>query len=435
LEKDALQIPFFENLAPGVFKYGTVVLVEFQSDSLWYDTAYTIAAQALRSKIKTDFHVFQHPPEDVRNALVKLGLEVRKFEKQNRFRIIDSYTLQIGLGKAEVVEPYGFVSRSLKMSDWMTQMYGVLSRSQERSLIHIDENDSILLNYNTESEVLDFFRRTYTASRMKGFTFLYSVLSGVHSDSFYKQFESFADVVLDFERQEQSGSVNQLVRLRIARGSSKYYSKWRILRRLDSGEVQLTETDKDLRGAETRASTSRKLAAIVFTDIVGYSSLSQKDERLAHELLIKHRKLLRPLFSEHNGKEVKTIGDAFLIEFASALDAVNCAIEVQKALYERNLVTPPEERIVLRIGIHLGDVIHEQGDVYGDAVNIASRIEPLAEPGGISISEQVCAQVKNKIGLRVVKKGLVRLKNIHEPMTVYEPILPWAGRKEKGKKY
>src|SRR4051794_539401 len=126
------------------------------------------------------------------------------------------------------------------------------------------------------------------------------------------------------------------------------------------------------------ATEQRKLAAIMFTDMVGYSALAQRDERLALNLLEEHRELLREIFPRFNGTEIKTIGDAFLIEFQSALAAAECGIEIQRTLEQRNHEVPAERRIELKIGIHLGDVVHRGGDVYGDGVNIASRIEPLA---------------------------------------------------------
>src|ERR1700752_2771179 len=141
------------------------------------------------------------------------------------------------------------------------------------------------------------------------------------------------------------------------------------------------------------ATEQRKLSAIMFTDMVGYSALSQRDDNLALELLEEHRQLLREIFPRFHGTEIKTIGDAFLVEFQSALEAAQCALEIQRTLAKRNHDVSPERRIELRIGIHVGDVMHREGDVYGDGVNIASRIQPVAGIGGICISVDVERQV------------------------------------------
>jgi TolB-like protein/tetratricopeptide (TPR) repeat protein len=167
----------------------------------------------------------------------------------------------------------------------------------------------------------------------------------------------------------------------------------------------------------------RRLAAIMFTDVVGYSRLTQTNEPLALELLEEHRGILRPIFANHGGAEVKTIGDAFLVEFKSALDAVLCAVDLQRSLKERNDAVSPLRRLEMRIGIHLGDVIHTQNDVYGDAVNFASRIEPLADPGGVCVSQQVFDHIRNKTNLRIEKVGDVNLKNIELPVGLYRLVM------------
>jgi len=172
------------------------------------------------------------------------------------------------------------------------------------------------------------------------------------------------------------------------------------------------------------ASGERRLAAIMFTDVVGFTRLSQANESLALELLEEHRRLLRPTISAHGGVEVKTMGDSFLVEFKSALDAVLGAVETQHKMGERNEGVLPTRKLELRVGIHVGDVVHEAGDIYGDAVNIASRIEPLAEPGGVCISQQVFDQIRNKTKLEIEKVGEVGLKNLELPLAVYKVKLP-----------
>jgi adenylate cyclase len=169
----------------------------------------------------------------------------------------------------------------------------------------------------------------------------------------------------------------------------------------------------------------RKLAAIMFTDMVGYSALSQRDEKLAQELLEEHRRLLREIFPRFNGTEIKTIGDAFLVEFGSALEAAQCAIEIQRTLAKRNADIAPDRRIELKIGIHIGDVVHRGGDVYGDGVNIASRIEPVAGPGGICVSMDVERQIRNTLEARFEKLAPTELKNISVPMDLFRIVLPW----------
>src|SRR5689334_7054042 len=169
----------------------------------------------------------------------------------------------------------------------------------------------------------------------------------------------------------------------------------------------------------------RKLAAIMFTDMVGYSALAQRDDKLALELLEEHRELLRKIFAEFNGTEIKTIGDGFLVEFNSALEAAQCAIAIQRALAKRNADAPAERQIQVRIGVHIGDVVHRGGDVYGDGVNIASRIEQLAGAGGICVSMDVERQIRNAIETRFEKLAPTELKNISVPMDLFRIVLPW----------
>jgi len=164
----------------------------------------------------------------------------------------------------------------------------------------------------------------------------------------------------------------------------------------------------------------RRLAAIAFTDLVGYTKRTQRDEQAALGLLEVHNALLRSGLERHKGREVKTIGDSFLLEFESALEAVRYAIETQRAVAEHNSAKDPSSRFQVRIGIHVGDVVERKGDLLGDAVNIASRIQGFAGPGGICLSEQVYSQVRNKVRSNQFQKlSAQTLKNVDVPVDLY----------------
>jgi adenylate cyclase len=163
----------------------------------------------------------------------------------------------------------------------------------------------------------------------------------------------------------------------------------------------------------------------MFTDLVGFTALSQRNESLALSILDQQREVLRPIFNKHGGREVRTMGDSFLVDFPSALSAVKSAYEIQKTTRELNNSLTEERRVHLRIGIHLGDVVESQGDISGDAVNVASRIESLAENGGVCLTRQVYDQVQNKFDLTLTSLGPKSLKNVKTPVEVYKMVMPW----------
>lgn len=168
---------------------------------------------------------------------------------------------------------------------------------------------------------------------------------------------------------------------------------------------------------------NRRLAAIAIADVVGYSRLMEADEAGTLAALKERRKLiLEPVVREHGGRIVKFMGDGVLIEFASAVKAVEATIELQRKFAEANQLLPEERRILLRIGINLGDVIGEGSDIYGEGVNIAARLEPLAEPGGIVVSGAAYDQVKKKVAARFDDLGLQSLKNISEEVRAYRVV-------------
>jgi adenylate cyclase len=168
-------------------------------------------------------------------------------------------------------------------------------------------------------------------------------------------------------------------------------------------------------------SETRKLAAILVSDVVGYSRLTGADEdRVLARLRALRTDLIDPTIAVHHGRVVKGTGDGTIVEFRSVVDAVNCALEIQRAMAERNAEVTPNKRIEFRVGIHLGDVVEESdGDLMGDGVNIAARLEGVAKPGTICLSEQAYWQVKGRLDLKVTDLGATQLKNIAEPVRVY----------------
>jgi adenylate cyclase len=170
---------------------------------------------------------------------------------------------------------------------------------------------------------------------------------------------------------------------------------------------------------------TRRLAAIMFADLVGFTALGQKDESLALSVLNAQRNLLRPIFKRYGGREVKTMGDALLVDFPSALNSVKCAYEIQTTAREANNPLPEDRRIQLRIGLHLGDSVESQGDISGDAVNVASRIESIADNGGVCLTRQVYDQVQNKFRPPLKSLGPKSLKNLRTPLEVFRMVMPW----------
>src|SRR5687768_4087082 len=181
----------------------------------------------------------------------------------------------------------------------------------------------------------------------------------------------------------------------------------------------------------------RRLSAILAADVVGFSTLMERDEAGTHERLTAGRKeLFEPEIARHHGRIFKLMGDGMLAEFGSVVDAVECAVSLQRGLTERNAAVPEDQHIQVRIGINLGEVIVEGDDRFGEGVNIAARLEQLADPGGICVSGKVAKEVEKKLAFGFEPMGEQKVKNIAEPVTVFRirldgaPALPGsAGRK------
>jgi class 3 adenylate cyclase len=166
--------------------------------------------------------------------------------------------------------------------------------------------------------------------------------------------------------------------------------------------------------------TKRRLAAIMVADVVGYARLMETDEAGTVEALrLRREAAIAPILESHGGRIFKLMGDSLLVEFSSAVNAVHAAIEIQKQMALANMALPEARRVVLRVGINLGDVIGEGSDIYGEGVNIAARLEPLAEPGGIVISDKVEAEVRGRLGVPLADIGEQQLKNITRPIRAF----------------
>jgi class 3 adenylate cyclase len=177
----------------------------------------------------------------------------------------------------------------------------------------------------------------------------------------------------------------------------------------------------------------RTLAAIVFTDVVGFSAHMQKDEETTLMLLNQDFETMRELCTQHEGSVLKTTGDGLLLHFASAVQAVACALAIQRAFAERSKERPADKNLMHRVGIHLGDVFVDKKDVMGDGVNIAARLQAEAEPGGICISQTVYHVVRNKLALHVTRLGPRELKNISESIPIYKLLLKAQSIEEAAK--
>jgi adenylate cyclase len=167
---------------------------------------------------------------------------------------------------------------------------------------------------------------------------------------------------------------------------------------------------------------SRRLVAVFAADVEGYSRLMGADEVGTLKGLTERRAILDKLIGEHTGRIANTAGDSVLAEFGSAVDAVQCAVETQTALAEANLSQAPDRRICFRIGIHIGDVMIRAGDLFGDGVNIAARLQSIAKPGGVCISGATYDQVRKVLPMAFADLGALQVKNIQEPIRAYQAV-------------
>jgi len=376
-----------------------------------------MAALSVKQGTKTDYHVFQHFPNEAVEALSKLGIDTNKAEQDGMLDIWDSYTATTEYEAAEKrrteflagEQPREKPLNLRKSAEYWNRRVKEGFTELEKDRLHFDDNCSIFLQYNDEKTMVDVWRTAVVpVLRARGLAAFHAFVRGSASAEFFTKFEALCDGVVDLKAEEEGGRIENYIRIRILRGK-KFDSRWHRIELMDNSEVALEVA---------RPEEPRRLAAIMFTDIVGYTAMTQANESHALDLLRGHRELLRPIIVNHGGSEVKTMGDAILVEFSSALAALECAVDMERVLRQYN--KGKGQNLQVKIGIHVGDVVHESGDVYGDAVNIASRIEPLAQGGGTCVSQQVYDQVRNKTTFRFSKLETHELKNVSVPIDVYK---------------
>ena len=237
-----LKLSLLKALIPEGLNFGANYLVEFEPHSLWYETSLAIAADSARQGIPVDYHTFMHIPDEVRKALAKLGIDSNRLEQENMFSIEDSYTLTTSLGEPEPPRGRRETGRSysLDLEEWtqtdVRYVKGGVEENEKRRL-HIDDNTSVLVQYNSEQKFIDHWRtHTIPYVRKMEWAVLHSAVVGVYSDAFYKQFESLCDGIIDVRAVEEGGQVEHYLRVRVIR-AKQHDSRWRRLRLKDTGEV------------------------------------------------------------------------------------------------------------------------------------------------------------------------------------------------------
>jgi len=242
---DTLALPILRQLVPDGIDYGASLLIEFESDSIWYETSLTIAAQALREGVKTAYHTFSHAPRDVERALARLGLDGRKLKNDGLFELIDSYSVQTGLAETErlknVTTEYALVE-SVKLQDFSithSQAFKAGITDKNKRWLHVDDDTTVFTKYNTENALIEFTRtRGLPITRSTKAVWLNALLKGVASEAFIRQSEAVNDGIIDLKAEEKKGEIEQKLRVRLMRGK-KFDSKWHTLKLQDNGEVTL----------------------------------------------------------------------------------------------------------------------------------------------------------------------------------------------------
>jgi hypothetical protein len=268
------RLPFLSHLLPYDLEPG-IVLVEFDPQSLWYETSFTVAAHALRSGVRTEYHSFTHLPAEIDRILERLGIDTPRLGARGLFEIMDSYTVTTGLGMAarDQSKDWWIPSSTVTMRAWDAAIDESVARVRKGDYkgsggLHIDDNTSVLLEHNSESEVIAHWRKKIIPHTREGeITYVNAIMRGVGSETFVKQFESLADAIIDFKSEEVSGRIEHRARARMIRGKD-YNSEWRPLGVTGIGEVRFSGTGA-LREFEFRNQRSSKVFDCLVDALVG----------------------------------------------------------------------------------------------------------------------------------------------------------------------
>jgi KaiC/GvpD/RAD55 family RecA-like ATPase len=239
---ESLNLPFLKDLVPAGLTFGANYLVEFEPQSLWYETMLTLTAEALAESVRTDLHTFSHIPKEVRDSLARLGVNVASSEEKDLFRVIDSFTVTTGIGIPDrrAGRPERYQSKSIHLADWSEAAMHEITEGVpdiERRRLHLDDNLSVLAQYNDEKALIDYWRTRFVPwSRSLQLSVLHSLTTGVHSASFYNQFETLCDGIFDFQSREAEQGMEHYFRVRTIRGRP-HESRWRQLRLSTNGRV------------------------------------------------------------------------------------------------------------------------------------------------------------------------------------------------------
>jgi KaiC/GvpD/RAD55 family RecA-like ATPase len=241
---EGLDLEILGELAPGAFHYGMTCLVEFEPHSLWQEASLTITAEALKRGIKTEYHIFQHSPGEVRSALREMGVHVESYEAKGIFRIMDTYTpttplVESGEGRAEPLLS-GQIPDAQKWADTIRQKMKAGFEEEEKRWLHIDDNEAVLLQFSDEEYIVNGWRTTFVPmAKARGLLILHALVTGVASDSFYRKREALADAVIDFKAVEEGRKLEHYVRIRSLRGV-KSDSSWRRIELFGNNRVRLS---------------------------------------------------------------------------------------------------------------------------------------------------------------------------------------------------